>query len=450
MPARTLASLDQACCADAVGFEPGDPAFVADPYPVFAELRPSRPTALARRARAVAGVPPRGRRRASLRRQAARPDLHRPREPERRLGHLQLAARRLDPGQRAAQAHPAARAGRQGVRPRPRRAAAPAGARARRRAARRRGRRRATAGTATVDLIADYAEPLPVMVIAELLGVPEADRHLLRPWSQAIVKMYEYDRTPAQEAAARTAVAPSSPRTSPSWPRSAGRRRATTWSPTWCRSRTAGHGCQRARAGRHLRAAAQRRARGQRQRLRQRDGRAVPAPATSCARLRGRPVGAGRRRRSRSCCATTPRCSCSSAPPRRTPRSAGSRCARARRSPRCSARPTATREVFADADRMDVGRDPNPHLGFGAGIHFCLGAPLARLELQISLPLLLERFPRSRRPAKPGCARPSSCAATRACPVSLPGDRRRARRADCPVRVAAGQRFATTRPEACC
>ncbi|MGZ4470163.1 MAG: cytochrome P450, partial [Nocardioidaceae bacterium] len=59
----------------------------------------------------------------------------------------------------------------------------------------------------TVDLIADYAEPLPVMVIAELLGIPEEDRHLLRPWSQAIVKMYEYDPTPEQEAAALTASA---------------------------------------------------------------------------------------------------------------------------------------------------------------------------------------------------------------------------------------------------
>ncbi|MEN9305384.1 MAG: hypothetical protein RLY76_652, partial [Actinomycetota bacterium] len=41
------------------------------------------------------------------------------------------------------------------------------------------------------DLIADYAEPLPVKVIALLLGFPPEDEHLLRPWSQAIVKMYE-------------------------------------------------------------------------------------------------------------------------------------------------------------------------------------------------------------------------------------------------------------------
>lgn len=50
--------------------------------------------------------------------------------------------------------------------------------------------------------------------------------------------------------------------------------------------------------------------------------------------------------------------------------------------------------VFAGPSAPDVGRDPNPHLGFGAGIHFCLGAPLARLELMVSVPTLLRRLPR--------------------------------------------------------
>ena len=49
--------------------------------------------------------------------------------------------------------------------------------------------------------------------------------------------------------------------------------------------------------------------------------------------------------------------------------------------------------AFADADGFDVSRDPNPHVGFGMGLHFCLGAPLARLELQITLRSLLGRFP---------------------------------------------------------
>src|SRR5262249_26500802 len=49
--------------------------------------------------------------------------------------------------------------------------------------------------------------------------------------------------------------------------------------------------------------------------------------------------------------------------------------------------------VFVDADRLDVGRDPNPHLAFGAGVHFCLGAPLARMELAGALRLLASRYP---------------------------------------------------------
>jgi cytochrome P450 len=50
--------------------------------------------------------------------------------------------------------------------------------------------------------------------------------------------------------------------------------------------------------------------------------------------------------------------------------------------------------AFSDPESFDVRRSPNRHLGFGVGAHFCLGAPLARLELRIALRLLLERFPR--------------------------------------------------------
>jgi cytochrome P450 len=50
--------------------------------------------------------------------------------------------------------------------------------------------------------------------------------------------------------------------------------------------------------------------------------------------------------------------------------------------------------VFDRADELDLTREQNPHIGFGAGIHFCIGAPLSRIELSESLPLLMERFPK--------------------------------------------------------
>lgn len=49
--------------------------------------------------------------------------------------------------------------------------------------------------------------------------------------------------------------------------------------------------------------------------------------------------------------------------------------------------------VFANADELDFARDPNPHLAFGHGAHYCLGAQLARLELQVALERLLIRMP---------------------------------------------------------
>ena len=48
--------------------------------------------------------------------------------------------------------------------------------------------------------------------------------------------------------------------------------------------------------------------------------------------------------------------------------------------------------VFDDADEFDIARKPNPHLGFGQGVHYCLGANLARLELRVLFEELLSRF----------------------------------------------------------
>jgi len=47
---------------------------------------------------------------------------------------------------------------------------------------------------------------------------------------------------------------------------------------------------------------------------------------------------------------------------------------------------------FPDPDQFDIQREPNRHLAFGHGIHFCVGAPLARLEARIALPMMLEQL----------------------------------------------------------
>ena len=51
---------------------------------------------------------------------------------------------------------------------------------------------------------------------------------------------------------------------------------------------------------------------------------------------------------------------------------------------------------YPDPDRFDPSRDASGHTSFGAGIHFCLGAPLARLEFEIAMPMLFARLPQLR------------------------------------------------------
>jgi cytochrome P450 len=79
--------------------------------------------------------------------------------------------------------------------------------------------------------------------------------------------------------------------------------------------------------------------------------------------------------------------------------------------------------VFPDADTFDVRRDPNPHLAFGVGVHFCLGAPLARMELAESLAALFATFPGLRLAGEPVSRGTFVLRGNRSVPVSAAGHR---------------------------
>ena len=246
-------------------------------------------------------------------------------------------------------------------------------------------------GTEPVDVISGMAEELPVAVIGELLGVPPADRPLLRPWSNAIVKMYEYGRTAQVEDDAERAAGEfvdhlralaAERRRAPgedllshlvSVRDSDGDRLTEDELVTTCiLLLNAGHEATVNVTGNGLLALLERP--GQLQRLRADPGLLGTAieelmrfdsPLQLFERTATEDVAIGgvTVRRGQKVAALL-----------------GS----ANRDP----------AVFADPDTLDVGRAENPHISFGAGVHFCIGAPLARVELQASFAALLERTSR--------------------------------------------------------
>ena len=76
-------------------------------------------------------------------------------------------------------------------------------------------------------------------------------------------------------------------------------------------------------------------------------------------------------------------------------------------------------EVFAEPQRLDIGRDPNPHLAFGAGANYCLGTHLARLQMTIALDALVRRMPELRLVSEPDWRPTWMMRGLRALPVAL-------------------------------
>jgi cytochrome P450 len=239
------------------------------------------------------------------------------------------------------------------------------------------------AADGSFDVIAELAEPLPVLVIAELLGWPEADRDLLRPWSQAIVKMYEVRRTPAQEAEAVAASAefaayvetlageraadPGDDLLSDLVAVRDGSDRLSTNElvATVVLLLNAGHEASVNGFGNGLASLI---ASG-----------AEPGPPEPLAEEMLRhdsPLHLFER--------TATRDVTLGAVTVEEGQKVAALLGAANRDP----------AVFDAPEEFRPDRDPNPHLAFGAGIHFCIGAPLARLELQTSIAALLERFGR--------------------------------------------------------
>jgi cytochrome P450 len=246
------------------------------------------------------------------------------------------------------------------------------------------------ARTGTFDLIADYAEPLPVKVIAALLGFPDEDEHLLRPWSQAIVKMYEVHPSDTAQAEARKAahefadyvralmiarkITPGEDLISElATVEEAGEKLNTQELIATCvLLLNAGHEASVNGFGNGIVAALQRE--DQAQLL-----RSNPRPVTDTAIEEFLRFDAPLQLFERTATQDT--------------EIGGITVQKGQRIASLLGSANRDEDVFENPEQMDLTRANNPQIGFGAGIHFCLGAPLARLELSVSLPMLFERFP---------------------------------------------------------
>ncbi|MEY4397824.1 MAG: hypothetical protein RLZ53_400 [Actinomycetota bacterium] len=240
------------------------------------------------------------------------------------------------------------------------------------------------------DVIGDFAEPLPVKVIAKLLGFPDEDEQLLRPWSQAIVKMYEVNPTEKVQQEAQQASQEfadyvkglmedrkRNPGTDlisdlAAVEEDGERLNAHELIATCVLLLNAGHEASVNGFGNGFVAMLTRKDQFDLYRSNP-YGLAATAidefirfdaplhlferTATEDTEIGGVTIKEGQKI--------------------------------------AALLGSANRDetVFQNPTEMDITRNPNPHIGFGAGIHFCIGAPLARMEMTTSLPALITKYP---------------------------------------------------------
>ncbi|WP_037362671.1 cytochrome P450 [Amycolatopsis orientalis] len=244
------------------------------------------------------------------------------------------------------------------------------------------------AADGSADLLEHLAQPLPVAVIAELLGVPTSDGPQLVTWSNAIVKMYEYGlseegRDAAEQAAADfvaylrdvVAGAPS------------GIVRDLTASEltpdevvaTAVLLLMAGHEATVNVIGNGVTALLTHRSEWERLRS---DPTLLDSAVEELIRFDA-PLQLFERTATEDVDI------------------AGHRVAKGTKIGALLGAAARDPKVFDAPDTLDVGRSPNPHLGFGMGIHYCVGAPLARVEIAAALTALTKRLPELRLAAEP-------------------------------------------------
>lgn len=248
------------------------------------------------------------------------------------------------------------------------------------------------------DLIADFAEPLPVKVIAHLLGFPESEEHLLRPWSQAIVKMYEVnpseqEKLEAQKASSEFAAYvenlmlerkknPGSDLISDlaAVEEDGQKLNAHELIATCVLLLNAGHEASVNGFGNGMVATLKN---PEQLELLKSNPDELAATAVDEFLRFDSPLHLFERTATEDT------------------EIGGVEVKKGQKIAALLGSANHDDEIFEDPTRLDLTRSPNPHIGFGAGIHFCIGAPLARLEMSTALPELIRSFPSLELKAEP-------------------------------------------------